>query len=341
MKLLKKVKEVTELEENETNITQKTLGVSFSGGGVKSWALIAALEELEKKNIEITAATGTSMGSFIAAGVASGLSAKDIYKIVQEADAAIEESKLFDRHAFLNMFSLRQPMGLVLMEKLEEVIKPALDQENSLMLSDVPKPLAIPAVDIISKRLIVFSNQPLFFDKIFENAIFYDKDIPLLDACLASSAYPIMLSPVEIDEYQLVDGGVLLNSPSALFSKNKIEYVLQLGLESSEYEGPAQKRMDVAMRSIDIMIEDQIIRTTSNADKIYLMDLELPDTFDFGDSSRIIEAGPQFVREYPIETRDIFKKTKVPDNVKIIVEEPLTWKERLEGAFGRLRDTFR
>ena len=111
----------------EKEMRQKTFGLSFAGGGVHGWAELAVYEEVEKQDIRIDAVTGTSMGSFLAAAVASGLTSKQIKNIIEETDQVIEESKLFNRRALLNLFSFRQPMGLVLMDKIMKVIKPMND----------------------------------------------------------------------------------------------------------------------------------------------------------------------------------------------------------------------
>lgn len=293
------------------NLKQKNFGLSFSGGGVHSWAEAAVYEELERKNIEVNAVVGTSMGSFLAAAVASGLSAEEIYEVINKTDTAITESKLFSHRAILNLFSLRQPMGLVLIEKLAEIIKPVDRLYNEVMLSDIPKPLAIPAVDIMTKKIIIFSNQPEYFKQDLENVEFYDKDIPLIKACLASSAYPIMLTPVRIDDYQLIDGGVMLNSPAVLFSEKHIDYVLATRIEAEELTEPIDRHLEVGLRAIEIMIENQEELTSHISSEDYMMNLPLPSTFEFGGSYEIIQAGKDFIKENPLNISAVFEDESV------------------------------
>lgn len=324
-------------------LRQKSLGVSFAGGGVQSWAEVAAYAELERQGIEVDAVAGTSMGSFIAAGVASGLTAEEVYQIIRETDQAIDQSSIFGRQAVFNLFSRRQPLGFVLMEKLAEVIQPVNPLYSEIMLSDIPKPLAIPAVDIISNKMIIFSNKPEYFQRVYENAEFYEGDIPLVQACLASSAYPVILSPLEIDDYQLVDGGVMMNSPAPIFSRDKIEYVLELRLPQLRKIQPAQKRMDVALRTIGVMVANQENQFEFLVDQQYYLDVDLPNLFEFGDSEPIIEAGEKFVQENPIDTADIFEEiteeleTDSSPQVKITIEDPPTIKDRLRGVWKRLK----
>lgn len=320
-------------------IRQKTFGLSFAGGGVHGWAELAVYEELEKQNIEVDAVTGTSMGSFLAAAVASGLSSKEMQKIIQETDQEIEDSKLFNRRALLNFFSFRQPVGMVLMDKIMEVIKPMNDFYGELMLSDVPKPLAIPAVDLNTGKMIVFSNAPEYFQLVFEHAEFYDKDLPLVDACLASSAYPIVLSPITLDDYQLVDGGVLLNAPAALISKRKIDYVLSVDVESRESVEDINKWGDVALRTLEILKHHQRDISGSSIEQEYRLKLTLPGTFDFGDSGGIIEAGRDFVRSNPLDLSDAFEEAikENLDTPPITIQEPVTFKKRMTKTWESMK----
>lgn len=335
---------------NQTeHVRQKTVGLSFSGGGVQAWSEVAVYADLERQGIEVDAVAGTSMGSFLAAAVASGLSSEEIYDMIQETDHAIDKSKLFGTQAFFSLFSLRRPMGLVLMDKLAEVIRPVSKLYEEVMLSDVPKPLAIPAVDIISKRLIVFSNQPEYFRNAYEDAVFYEEDIPLVKACLASSAYPIILSPVKVDGYQLVDGGVLMNSPASLFSKEKIEHVLAIRIPVLENTDPVGKRMDVALRAISVMIEEQEEISTLHADQQYFVDIHFPGTFEFGDSGTIIDAGIEYLKANPVDTSEMFERVETEkssdlesvEDVKIIIEPLETTGQKLDKMLWKIKSFFK
>lgn len=338
------------------NVQQKTVGVSFSGGGVQAWAEIAAYADLERQDVVVDAVAGTSMGSFLAAAVASGLSSEEIYEIITDTDQAIDESRIFGTQAFFSLFSLRQPLGLVLMEKLAEVIRPVNKLYNEVMLSDVPKPLAIPAVDIVSNKMIIFSNKPEYFQTVYKNAEFYEGDIPLVQACLASSAYPVILSPVKIEDYQLVDGGTLMNSPAPLFSKEKIEHILAIRIPVLENDNPAEKRLEIALRAINVMVSSQEESLMSAADQQYFMDVNLPGMFEFGDSGPIIRAGQVYVEDNPIDTSDMYvtiepKVEEEPEDereteeikqpVNIIIQEPETAGEKLDKMVNRVRGLWR
>lgn len=320
---------------NEQTKKQKSFGVSFAGGGVHGWAELAVVEELEKQKIEIDAVTGTSMGSFIAAAVASGISSQEMGRIIKETDQLVKKSKLFNRRALLNLLSFRQPIGLVLMEKIVKVIRPINEVYGDLMLSDVPKPLAIPAVDLHTGKLIIFSNRPEYFQTVFEGAAFYEDDIPLLDACLASSAYPVVLSPIRIDQYEFIDGGVLMNAPAALISKEKIDYVLSVDVHSADELDDINEWGDVALRTIAIIRQHQPEATQADIEQLYQLELDLPGSFDFGDSHKIIEAGRQFIKNNPLDLSNAFER-QTNASPKITIEPKKKSSKRLKNIWQKI-----
>lgn len=318
---------------------QKSFGLSFAGGGVHGWAELAVYEELERQNIQVDAVTGTSMGSFLAAAVASGLSSQEMTEIIVETDHLVKESKLFNRRALLNFFSFRQPVGLVLMEKIIKVIRPLKEVYGDLMLSDVPKPLAIPAIDLNTGKMIVFSNKSEYFQTVFKEAAFYEKDIPLLDACLASSAYPVVLSPVSIGPYDFIDGGVLLNAPAALISKEKIDYVLSIDVAPAQAIEEIDIWADVALRTISIIRNHQPEASQGEIEQIYRLELDLPGTFDFGDSRKIIEAGRCFVEEHPLDLREAFEEIQNEQkSPPIIIEPPVSKRTPLKNLWTQVKN---
>src|SRR5699024_12709915 len=84
-----------------------------------------------------------------------------------------------------------------------------------------------------------------------------------------------------------------LNSPAALFSKEKVEYVVAARIPMLEKTAPLNKRLDIALRSIQIMVKNQEETLSDNIDLNYFLDVKLPGTFEFGDSKPIVQAGKE------------------------------------------------
>jgi len=306
---------------------QKTIGLSFSGGGAKSFAEVAILDELDRKNIKISSVAGTSMGSFIAAGVAYGLSTQALKELIIETDRAIAESEVFKKRQFLtNFLVLNYSTGFVAVEKIKEVIVNLHPLFSQTMLSDLKIPIAIPAVDLISGKLVVFTNQAEHFIKDDDKIDYYPEDISVVDACLASSSYPFVIQTTMVDKYQLVDGGLLLNSPANLFRRTseggEIEYVLSTGLEAKQYIQPATRTNDVINRSLSLMRSQQVGLSIETADVHYGFPVGSTSTFVFGNAERTIQAASEHLSSNPLFLGNIYhreiRQTSVIDRIKAL-----------------------
>ena len=58
----------------------------FSGGGIKGFALIGAIEEIEKRGFQFERVAGTSAGSIVAALIAAGYRSGEIEQLLDELD---------------------------------------------------------------------------------------------------------------------------------------------------------------------------------------------------------------------------------------------------------------
>lgn len=104
------------------------------------------------------------MGSFLAASVAYGLTADELPALIIETDQILANSELFRKRSILvNLLAVGQGNGLVVLDKLAEVVVPLHPLYQGVKLSDLSLPIAIPTADLISGRIVIFSNQPEFF----------------------------------------------------------------------------------------------------------------------------------------------------------------------------------
>jgi len=158
------------------------IALVLSGGGARGLAHIGAIEELLKRDYEITSIAGTSMGAVIGAVYAQG-KLKEFKDWITSLDQ-FEVFKLVD-------FTLSSS-GLVKGEKVLNTIKKFMPDTQ---IEDLPIPYSATAVDIIKHEEVVFTTGSLF------------------DAIRASVAIPTVLTPVKKDGSILVDGGVMNNVP--------------------------------------------------------------------------------------------------------------------------------
>lgn len=296
--------------ETTVKLKQKSVGLSFAGGGAKSFAELATLETLNKQKVKISAVTGTSMGAFLAAGVAYGLSVGELEQLIVQTDAALDNSDLFKKRSmWLNLLTVNQSTGLVDSQRIAEVIRPLHQLYQGIMLSELPMPIAIPTVDIISGKILVFTNRKDYFagERDGVQWEFYEGDISVLAACLASSAYPLMIQPVSMGKHQLVDGGVLMNSPVVLFDPKQTEFIVSIGIKRKSYKGPALKSNEVALRAMNFMMSQQIDHSIKTADVVLQFELT-QSTFSFGQAVEIIKAGRDFMISQPMDLKDLYER---------------------------------
>lgn len=164
------------------DLITKSIGIVLSGGGTKGIAQAGVLQFLEEKNIFPTKIAGTSAGAVVGALYAFGKTPKEIVSFFKSI-------YLFHwRH-----FTLSKA-GLIDSESFVPYFK-AVFQEAEI--GDLKIPIQITATDMVSGRLKIF-----------------DKKTKIVAAVLASSAFPGILSPYEIDGKVYCDGGIINHFPT-------------------------------------------------------------------------------------------------------------------------------
>ena len=198
------------------------IGLVLSGGGAKGFAHIGVLKVLEEAGIKIDYIGGTSMGAVVGGLYASGYNAAQIDSIFQSTDFTKlindfipRSSKNFYERRNEELYALVLPF-----EKLKIGIPEALSKGmyNYNLLSRITRNV---------RYVTDFNKLPIPFLCIGTN-IETGKEVllnkgNLAQAMIASSAFPSLFSPVEIDGEILVDGGVVNNYP--------IEEVRKLGAD--------------------------------------------------------------------------------------------------------------
>ncbi|MFV8377435.1 patatin-like phospholipase family protein [Flavobacterium sp. LB3R33] len=198
------------------------IGLVLSGGGAKGFAHIGVLKVLEEAGVKIDYIGGTSMGAVIGGLYASGYNASQIDSIFQATnfnellnDFIPRSSKNFYEKRNDELYALVLPFN-----KMKIGIPEALSKGmyNYNLLSRITRNV---------RHIKDFNKLPIPFLCIGTNIetgeqVLLNKG-NLAQAMIASSAFPSLFSPVEIDGKLLVDGGVINNYP--------IEEVRKLGAD--------------------------------------------------------------------------------------------------------------
>lgn len=158
------------------------ISLVLSGGGARGIAHVGVIEELERRGYEIASVAGTSMGALV-----GGVYADDAMEPFKEWMLSLDKRRIFS----LVDFTLSR-QGMVRGDKVFNKIK---DFIPDTPIEDLRIPYVAVAVDLISKKEVVFREGSLF------------------DAIRASVSIPSVFTPVRTRDGLLVDGGVLNNIP--------------------------------------------------------------------------------------------------------------------------------
>ncbi|HNO77602.1 MAG TPA: CBASS cGAMP-activated phospholipase [Phycisphaerae bacterium] len=194
--------------------------LSIDGGGYRGLYSAHVLRRMEEAwginwHTQFGMFAGTSTGSIIAAGLASGISAAQLSDFYINHGKRIFTRRWRSRFDLLKIFTSRYS-GKTLRALLVEVL-------GTTTLGDVRVPLILPAVDIGNGCVHVFKSK-------YADGFIRDPGVKLSDAVLASCSAPTYFDPHFVDDiYQLVDGGLWANNPS-LVAAIDAHYRLQVPL---------------------------------------------------------------------------------------------------------------
>ena len=196
--------------------------LALSGGGVRGLytiSILAQLEEVlaEKHNDDsyniaqhFDLIAGTSIGGILALGLASGMNARKLCRVLDENRQQIfpKKSVKILRQAFVSLYSS---------DPLKKVLQECFDNK---CIKDLHTRLIIPAVNGTSGLPKVYKTPHCENFQI-------DKNLTLVDVGLSTSAAPTFFSPHLMNDSLNVDGGLIANGP-ALIAYHEATHFLQV-----------------------------------------------------------------------------------------------------------------
>lgn len=169
------------------NDKTKSIGLILSGGGSRGIAHAGVLQFLEEKNIIPEQIAGSSAGSIVAALYSSGKSPQAILEFFKS---------IYFFHWKHFTFS---KAGLIDSESFKKYF---YDIFKDSTLSELKIPVHITATDMIKGKSKIFGPET-----------------KTIDAILASSSFPGIMSPYEVDGNLYSDGGILNHFPTDILKK--------------------------------------------------------------------------------------------------------------------------
>ena len=158
---------------------ERKIGLALGSGAARGFAHIGVLKVLDEEKIPIDFIAGTSIGAFIGAIYASGVSAKDMEDLVLN----------LDRRKTTSFFTPTIPYsGLVEGRRITEFLKSIIGNPN---IEDLNIPFAAIATDVMSGREVIMTKGSA------------------VEAVRASISIPGIFTPSKYNGNFLVDGGLV------------------------------------------------------------------------------------------------------------------------------------
>jgi NTE family protein len=209
---------------------QPTFAVAFGGGGARGLAHIHVIEALDELGIKPVAIAGSSIGAIMGAGMAAGMSGKEIHNYAR--------SILMRRAEVVSRMWRARPATLaeivesgfrISQFNIERILKVFLPAAVPETFAELKIPLKVTATDYYGHHVAVFSEGDLH------------------SALAASAAIPAVFRPVRRDGRVLIDGGIYNPVPFDLL-QGHADIVIAIDVVGGPEENERKKP-----NSIDLM----------------------------------------------------------------------------------------
>lgn len=183
-------------------MAEKKIGLALSGGGARGFAHIGVLKVLEEHGIRIDMIAGTSAGSIVGGGLATGLSASDIQALGRKI-------------SWFNMTGFSySPRGILSNASMGNFLRQNFPVQT---FEELKIPFAAVTCDLERGEAVVLKDTG---DLIF--------------AIRSSCAVPGVFAPLEDDKGRmLVDGGVVEPIPTRVVKEMGADIVIAVDLLAS------------------------------------------------------------------------------------------------------------
>lgn len=211
----------------------------FSGGGVKAFAFIGALEALEEKDYKIDRVAGSSAGAIVAGLLAAGYKVNELNQIMLNKDLkeVLDSTKLEKYFPFLKWLSLYRSFGLYKGHLFEKWIAELLAEKGVYTFADLAQgQLKLTVADLSIGRLVIIPDDLRSVYGISPERFSVAKAIRM-SAGLPYFFRPVKLFDQEAKKHLMVDGALLSSLPLWLFKKDRqkqVRPVIGFQLQSKE-----------------------------------------------------------------------------------------------------------
>ena len=305
---------------SQDSIKKPKIGLVLSGGGAKGFAHIGVLKVLEQAGVKIDYIGGTSMGAVVGGLYASGYSATQIDSIFRTInfdnllqDFIPRTSKNFYEKRNDDLYAFVLPFY-----KFKIGIPEALSKGmyNFNLLSAVTRSvrhirdfnsLKIPFLCMATN---IETGEPVTLNK-----------GNLAYAMIASSAFPSLFSPVEMDGNLLVDGGVANNYPVEEVKKMGADIIIGVDVQDGLLNRTELKDATKILGQVTTLQSIEKMKTKITETDIYIKpDIKSFGLISFDRGLDIIEKGEEASFAVYEQLKKYGNKDYKPNNLKTTVD---------------------
>lgn len=260
-----------------------SIGICFSGGGIKGVAHIGALKAFEEENIKFDYIAGTSSGSIIACLYSVGYNSDEIYEIFKKY---INKINYFEIKNIINLILgilIKRKIiitGLNSGKKIEKLINKECAKKEINNINQINKKLLIPCVNLKTGDVHIFSSIKNRNRKEYSDNIIYENNINIGKAVRASCSYPGVFSPCIIEDNYMVDGGIRENVPWKELKECGARKVISVIFQNEIKEKNEINMFDVISGSMELLCRELSNYELNGADyllKIKTKNIQLLD----------------------------------------------------------------
>ena len=260
-----------------------SIGICFSGGGIKGVAHIGALKALEEENIKFDYIAGTSSGSIVACLYSIGYNSNEIYEIFKKYINKINYFEIKNIIKLISGILIKRKIiitGLNSGKKIEKLINRECAKKEINNINQINKKLLIPCVNLKNGDVHIFSSIKNKNRKEYSDNIIYENNINIGKAVRASCSYPGVFSPCIIEDNYMVDGGIRENVPWKELKECGAQKVISIIFQNEIKEKNKIDMFDVISGSMELLCRELSNYELNGADyliKIKTKNIQLLD----------------------------------------------------------------
>lgn len=268
-------------------------GLCLSGGGIKAAAHIGALKAFEEENIKFDCVSGASSGSIIATMYALGYSSDEMWKMFQKLAPKIKY------YQWKNIFKLI--LGLIFKREIvidglnsgkviEKIISNICSEKKIYNMNQIKIPLLISMVDSQTGTVYIASSKETRV-QLLDNTEFIT-DVPIGTVVRASCSFPVVFSPCEYQDLQLIDGGTRENLPWKGLKQIGADEVFGISFNTIfKKKDCCQNLIDVAERAMELQSRELSTYEKAGIDKLITINMKKVSLLDSSKMEELYELG--------------------------------------------------